>query len=403
MFNRRRFMDLISTVPGLGLLAGALGAAPKPKAVPPARDYFRELGVKPFINAAGTYTALTSSIMPPEVREAWQYATQHFVHLTKLQDAVGARIAELTGAEAAMVTSGAAGALTVGTAGVLTGTDPEKIRRLPDLTGMRSEVLIQKSHRFAYDHAVRSTGIRMIEVESVADVERAVSIHTAMMLFFNDANDRGQIKDVEWVRLGKEYGIPTFNDCAADVPPVENLTKYIKMGFDLVTFSGGKGIMGPQSAGLLLGRKDLIEAARLNTAPFSDTLSRGMKVNKEEMLAMMVAVEHYLKRDHAADLREWNRRCDVIAAAAKQVRTVTSEVIVPPIANHVPHLVLRWDASAVKLSPLEAKKLLAEGDPAIEACPLTDGERLVFGVWMMQPGDAEVVAKRVAEMLKAAA
>ncbi|MDZ7639538.1 MAG: hypothetical protein U5J83_14985 [Bryobacterales bacterium] len=206
-----------------------------------------------------------------------------------------------------------------------------------------------------------------------------------------------------WVRLGKAYGISTFNDCAADVPPVENLTKYLRMGFDLVTFSGGKGLMGPQSAGLLLGRKDLIEAARLNTSPFSDSLSRGMKVNKEEMLAMMVAVEHYLKRDHGADLREWNRRCDVIAAAAKQVKSVTSEVIVPPIANHVPHLVLRWDASAVRLTPPEAMKLLAEGEPAIEACPLTDGERLVFGVWMMQPGDAEIVAKRVREILAAAA
>ena len=400
MFNRRRFIDLIAAVPGLGMLASVAGAAPKTKL--PARDYFRELGVKTFINAAGTYTALTASTMPPEVREAWQYATGHYVKLTQLQDAVGARIAELTGAEAAMVTSGAAGALTVGTAGILTGTDPEKIRRLPDTSGMRNEVLIQKSHRFAYDHAVRSAGVTMVEVETPEDVERAAGSRTAMMLFFNDANDRGAIKDAEWVRLARQHNIPSFIDCAADVPPVENLTKYLKLGFDLVTFSGGKGLMGPQSAGLLLGRKNLIEAARLNTSPFSDSLARGMKVNKEEMLAMMVAVEHYLKRDHAADLREWNRRCDVIAMAAKQVKTVTSEVIVPPIANHVPHLVLRWDAASVKLTPAEAMQRLADGEPSIEACPLTDQERLVFGVWMMQPGDAEVVARRVREVLKEA-
>lgn len=400
MFNRRRFIDLIAAVPGLGLLASVAGAAPKTKL--PVRDYFRELGVKTFINAAGTYTALTASTMPPEVCDAWQYATGHYVKLTQLQDAVGARIAELTGAEAAMVTSGAAGALTVGTAGILTGTDPEKIRRLPDTSGMRNEVLIQKSHRFAYDHAVRSAGVTMVEVETPEDLERAAGSRTAMMLFFNDANDRGAIKDAEWVRLARQHDIPSFIDCAADVPPAENLTKYLKLGFDLVTFSGGKGLMGPQSAGLLLGRKNLIEAARLNTSPFSDSLARGMKVNKEEMLAMMVAVEQYLKRDHAADLREWNRRCDVIAMAAKQVKTVTSEVIVPPIANHVPHLVLRWDAASVKLTPTEAMKRLADGEPSIEACPLTDQERLVFGVWMMQPGDAEVVARRVREVLKEA-
>lgn len=398
MFNRRRFFEFLGTLPGVGLLASPLSAAAKPA----AKDYFRELGLKPFINAAGTYTAMTSSIMPAEVRDAWEYASQHYVHLTKLQDAVGARIAELTGAEGAMVTSGAAGALTVGSAGVLTGTDPEKIRSLPDVSGMKSEVITQKTHRFGYDHAVRSTGIRMVEIDSAEDLDRAVNAKTAMMLFFNDANERGQIRDVDWVRLGKKHGIPTFNDCAADVPPVENLTKYVKMGFDLVAFSGGKGMMGPQSAGLLLGRKDLVEAARMNTSPFSDTLARGMKVNKEEMLAMMVAVEHYMKRDHAADLREWNRRCDAIASAAKKVKTVESEIIIPPIANHVPHLALRWDASAVKIAPPAVKKMLAEGEPAIEASPMTNNEQLVFGVWMMQPGDAEKVARRVETILKAA-
>lgn len=399
MFDRRRWLELMTTIPGFGWMATPAAA----DQLDAAQDYFRALGVRPFINAAGTYTGLTASLMPPEVRRAWLYAADHYVHLTKLQEAVGARLAELTGAQAAMVTSGAASALTLGTAGVLTGTDQEKIHLLPQLDGMKSEVLIQRSHRFGFYHAIRSTGARIVEIETTRELEDAIGTETAMMLFFNDANGRGRIPDEEWVRLGKKHGIPTFNDCAADVPPASNLSKYVKMGFDLVTFSGGKGLMGPQSAGLLLGRKDLIEAARLNTSPFGDTIGRGMKVNKEEALAMLVAVEVYLKRDHGADLREWNRRCEVIATAARRVRSVESEVVVPPIANHVPHLYLRWDENVVKLSPQEACRLLAEGDPAIEARSLPSDKKLVFGVWMMQRGDDKKVARRVYEILRAAA
>ena len=164
---------------------------------------------------------------------------------------------------------------------------------LPNLAGMKSEVITQKSHRFGYDHAVRNCGVRLVEVESRDELERAVNPQTAMMLFYNNNNPVGQIRDEEFVQLGKKHGIPTFNDCAADVPPVENFWKYTKMGFDLVAISGGKGIRGPQSAGLLLGRKDLIAAARLNGPPNSDTIGRGMKVNKEEMLGMLVAVDVY--------------------------------------------------------------------------------------------------------------
>ena len=198
-----------------------------------------------------------------------------------------------------MVTCGAASALTLGTAAVLTGKDQQKMVDLPNLAGMKSEVIIQKAHRFGYDHAVRNCGVRLVEVESPDDVERAVNDKTAMMLFYNAAAPPGPIPDVEFVRLGKKHGIPTFNDAAADVPPVENFWKYTAMGFDLVAFSGGKGIRGPQSAGLLLGRKDLIEAARLNAPPNGNTVGRGMKVNKEEMLGMLVALEMFVKKDHA--------------------------------------------------------------------------------------------------------
>src|SRR5713226_2659230 len=228
MPNRRRFLQGISSLP----LLAAPGHAATVK-----RDYFKELGIRPFINAAGTYTTLTASLMQPEVVQAIEYASKQFVHLIDLHDAVGQRIASLIGCEAAMISAGAASALTLGTAACMTGTNQEFIRRLPDTTGMKTEVIVQKSHRYGYDHAVRNCGIRFVEVETRDELERAVNEKTAMMLFFNGNDPVGQIKAAEFAEIGKKHRVPTFNDAAADVPPVGNLSKYIKMGFDLVTFS----------------------------------------------------------------------------------------------------------------------------------------------------------------------
>jgi len=222
------------------------------------RDLLGELNVRPFINAAGTYTTHSGSLMRPEVMEAINYASQYFVEVDELHDAVGKKIAAMVGSEAAMVTAGAASALTLATAGVLTGTDKAKINQIPDLTGMKSEVIVQKAHRFPYDHGIRNTGVKMVEVTTRAELERAVNEKTAMLFFLNYANGKGEIKDAEFVEIGKKVNVPTFNDAAADVHPVENVSKWIKMGFDLVCFSGGKGLMAPQSSGLLLGRADLI-------------------------------------------------------------------------------------------------------------------------------------------------
>jgi L-seryl-tRNA(Ser) seleniumtransferase len=376
--------------------------APPSSAKPKQRDYISELGVRTFINAAGTYTTLTASLMPPEVVGAIAATAKHFVPLLELQDRVGARIASLLQAEAAMVTSGAAGALTCGTAGCITGADRKAILQLPDLTGLKSEVLVQKEHRYGYDHAVRATGVRMVEVETADQLEAAVGPKTAMMLFFNDADPRGKISAAEWVALGKKHNVPTFNDASADVPPVGNLTKYIKMGFDLVTYSGGKGLRGPQSAGLLVGRKDLIQAARLNTSPYSDTIARGMKVNKEEMVGMLAALELYLNKDHEAEAKEWDRRVATIVKAVRDMPSIETEVTIPPIANNVPHLSIRWDPTKLAITPPDVMKKLREGQPSIEACPMTDEKQLVFTVWMLQPGEAEIVARRVREILKAA-
>ena len=397
MSLRRTFLQRMAAMPLVGALAPASAVAASR-----SRDYFSELGVRTFINAAGTYTTLTASLMPPEVTDAIVAASKKYVPLMELQDKVGERIASMLGAEAAMVTSGAAGALVCGTAACVTGDNNAAILQLPDVTGLKNEVLIQKSHRYGYDHAVRAVGIKMVEIETADEFSRAVNQNTAMMLFFNDADPRGKINAAEWIALGKKHKVPTFVDASADVPPVENLTRIPKMGWDLVTFSGGKGICGPQSAGILAGRKDLIRAARLNTSPYSDTIGRGLKVNKEEMLGMMVALDTFMKKDHAAEWKEWERRMRTITDSVRDVASVQTDTYVPPIANHVPHLRIKWDQAKVKLTPPEVMKRLREGTPSIEACPATNDKELVFTVWMMQPGEAEIVARRVRSVLKGA-
>jgi L-seryl-tRNA(Ser) seleniumtransferase len=396
MSYRRSFLQGLAAAPLAGSFAAPSFAATR------GRDIFKDLGVRTFINAAGTFTALTASLMPAEVMDAMAAASRHYVPLTELQDRVGERIASMLAAEAAMVTSGAAGALTCGTAGCITGTDQKAVLQLPDLTGLKNEVLIQKSHRYGYDHAVRATGVRMVEIESADELGRAVKPGTAMMLFFNDAEPKGQIKAEEWVALGRKHKVPTFIDASADVPPVTNLTRFTKMGFDLVTFSGGKGIRGPQSAGILAGRKDLIQAARLNTSPYSDSIARGMKVNKEEMVGMLVALELYTKKDHEAEWKDWEHRIRTIVDSVRDLPTIETETFVPPIANHVPHLRIRWDQSKIAMPPPDVMKKLREGEPSIEVSPLTTKDELVIGVWMMQPGEAEMVARRVRAVLKPA-
>jgi len=363
-----------------------------------SRDLFRELGVRPFINASGTYTAMTASLMPEEVMDAINYASKHYVMLDELHDRIGERIAKLVRSEAAMVTAGAASALTLGTAAVLTGTDRQKIIDLPNLAGMKSEVIIQKSHRFGYDHAVRNCGVRLVEVETRDELERSVTPQTAMMLFYNNNNSLGQIRDEEFAALGKKHGVPTFNDAAADVPPVANLWKYTGMGFDLVTFSGGKGIRGPQSAGLLLGRKDLIAAARLNAPPNGNTIGRGMKVNKEEMLGMLVALELYLEKDHDKERREFDRRAETIRAGAAAVPGVKAEVFVPEVANHVPHIRISWDSAERKPTPEAVVTAMRDGEPSIAI--RSEENTLVIGVWMMRSGEEKIVAKRLRQVLE---
>lgn len=400
MLNRRDLLRQLAAIPLIGGIFAprVLTAMDDRSRRPVHRDYYKELGVRTFINAAGTYTALTSCLMPEEVMAAIDYASKQYARLDDLQDACGQRIAELVGCEAATVTSGAASAITLGTAGILTGTDPAKVEQLPDLTGLKSEVIMQRSHQIVYAHAIRNCGVRIIYVETREELEKAINENTAMLWFLNANNFVGKIRDREWVEVGKKYGIPTMNDCAADVPPVENLWKYTDMGFDLVCFSGGKGIRGPQSAGLLLGRKDLIAAARLHAPPRGNTLGRGMKVNKEEILAMTVAVERYINHDHEADWKLWQGQIDLIAESAAAVPSVETEIHVPKVANHVPSLRIRWDQNRIRITPDEVREELRNGHPSIET--VGGKESVDITTWMMTPGEERIVARRIRQILE---
>lgn len=393
--------------------AGVSAAAPVTAVAQPATgsvDYYDKLGVGKIINAAGTYTALTASIMPPSVQAAVAGAAKHPVRLAELHRRAGEYIAGQLKCEAALVTSGASAALTLGTAACMTLGNRAATRLLPlDVSGLKHEIIVQKSHRFGYDQAVRNCGTKFVEVESLAQYEEAFTASTAMCLFFNAAG-AGQISRQEWVAVARRKGVPCFIDAAADVPPVSNLWNYTQMGFDLVAFSGGKGLRGPQNAGLLLGRKDLIEAATWNNSPNSDTVGRGLKVAKEQIVGMVAAVDWILAQSDDDIRAECRQRAERIAAHLKWVPTLSHEVFVPPVANAVPHLLLRYDPAKVGKAPLEVARILREGSPSIELNPSTgrksgsaglpDAENaIVVGVWMLQPGEDLIVAQRLKAVL----
>ena len=390
--GRRRFLKSLAVLPG----AASIPAAAPAQAA--ARDVYQELGIRPLINAAGTYTYLSASLMPRPVVEAIESASRHYVNLGELQAAVGKRICALVGCEAAIVTAGAASALMLATAACVAGKDKEKIARLPDTTGMKNEVILPKGHRNGYDHAIRNAGVRLIEAETAADVARLAGERTALMAYFNVHGVDGKIKVEDYAALGKKLGIPTLIDAAADIPPVENYSRFLKMGFDLAAFSGGKVLRGPQCSGLLLGRKDLVEAAAANNNPQTDSLGRTSKVGKEEIVGLWAALEYFVKQDPAAMWKEWERRCATIAAQAATVAGVKAETFVPRPANAVPHLKVSWDAASVGVTPGEVVKRLRDGDPRIEVrATLADG--LEVGVWMLEPGEDEIVGRRLKEVL----
>src|SRR6202171_2163001 len=366
-------------------------------------NVYEELGVTTVINGQGTMTVLGGSLMRPEVEAAMTLASQHFCSIPELEVAAGKRIAQMLKLPAdytGLVTSGAAAAMQSGLAGVLTGDNEQFIQQLPDLTGMKSEGIIQKSHRNGFDHQLRSTGVKLIEIETRDDLRKAVNPKTAMIHFSNFANAAGLIKVDEWVKLGKEYGIPSFNDAAADTPPVSHLWDYANMGYDLVTFSGGKAIRGPQCAGMLIGRKDLVAYALLNNSPHEDTIGRSQKVGKEEIVGMVKALELYLSEDHEALTKEWQDRLESISGQITKVPGVTTSFFVPEIANHVPHMRIILDPAKISLTPKQVSQLLRDSKPSIVMSVGEDTPGLGMNSFMLQTGEDKVVADTLVRILR---
>jgi len=359
--------------------------------------YMDKLGLRPVINGVGTVTVLGGSIMPPEVVDAMAQASRYFVSMPELHDKVAERIVQLLKVPAAMVSCGAASAIACGASACLAGGDPKKVAQLPDTTGLKNEIVLQRSHRSGYEAQMLLTGAKFVWVETRADLDRAIGERTAMMFFLNKEDPVGKIKRAEWIEVAKARGVPTFLDAAADVPPVERLTSYVQEGFDLVTFSGGKGLLGPQSSGLLLGRKDLVDAARRGISP-NGGVGRGMKVGKEEMIGLLVALERYLKTDHAAERRTLEARAAHVLKALSDVAGVQAEQEVPEIANRVPHVHVRFDEARVKRTSAQVLEQLREGDPPIIITRVGPGE-LRISMWMLQGDEHKIVAKRLREVL----
>jgi L-seryl-tRNA(Ser) seleniumtransferase len=326
----------------------------------PRENVYSRLGVKTVINCRGTWTYLSGSLQFPEVRAAQTEAAHHFVNMVDLQRAVGRRLAELTGAESGLITSGAAGAMAASTAACMAGSDAAKIWQLPDTTGMKHEV-IMVGGRSAFDNAIRLTGAKLVLVETPEEIANAVTVNTAM-IYTTDLGD----KLAREVAIAKEHNVPMLLDDAAGIPPANNLKLYANMKIDLYTFSGGKGLQGPQCSGVLLGRKDLVEAALRNSAPWEGAVCRAMKVGKEEVIGCLTAVEMWLKIDPKKLYSEWNARVDRIAKLVETVPGVKTEIYVPDDGNRYPTLKVSWDQQAWGFTITDCVRKLRDGDPVVE-------------------------------------
>ncbi len=362
------------------------------------------LGVRPFINAIGPYSSLGGAEMWPEVIDAMDYAIKNKARMKDLHDAVGRQIAALTGAESAMVTSGATCGIILGTIACMTMGDEKRMESLPDTSGMPNEVIILKNQRYLYDRSIRAPGAKLVEVESADDIQAAINPNTAMLFYLLNRPDDDTIEIPEYVAIAKEHGVPILCDAATTVPPVANLVSTVAAGFDLVCYSGGKGLRGPYSAGLLLGRPDLIEFARKNASPNHRAYGRSMKVAPEEYLGMMVAVEKSMTFDEDA---EYQRQLNLVNAMGSDlstmpgVRTVTQT---PGAEAREPYIAVHWDEAQYKTTPAEVKQALRDGDPSIEirALFLSDGQ-IHLTATMLKDGEAEIVTSSLRNVLAASA
>jgi len=362
--------------------------------------YTRLLGVRPHLAGHGHTTIYGGSRMPPEVMRAMAEANEEFVDMHELFDAAGRRVAEVTGAEAGLVTSGSFASLTIGAAACLTGTDEERIQALPHPTWPKHECLMQTAHRFSYDRAYRAAGMTIVDVESREALGSAVNDKTAMLsglASWERKHDR--TPDVmlpeEIVALGKKTGVPVFIDAASELPPASNLTRYVEMGADLVAISGGKGIRGPQGTGILVGRKDLIEAARLNAFPYSN-LGRGMKVGKEAVIGLIVALNRFVELDHDAYEEEWTRNAKYVCEALQDIPGLSAEYVPARLTpNGYDSVRLTWDEKRIPVTLEQARQMLRDGEPRLI---FNDGD--LFITRNLENGEEVLVVRRLREFFR---
>jgi uncharacterized pyridoxal phosphate-dependent enzyme len=392
--------SMIKAAAGTPLAAGPLAAAPMSAANRPGGVY-ADFGIRPMLNFRGTMTVIGASKMWPELHAAMAQASEHYVSLEELQDKAGERLAKLVGSEAAMVTTGAAGAITLATCACLTGTDPVRIRQLPDLTGMKSEVIIQKVHRNPYDHAVRNPGVRLIPVENREQLLAAINERTAAMYYLGgDSGDwvyETPVQLRECLSIAHKAGFPVIVDAANMLPPWQNVQILAAVGVDLICVSGGKHMRGPQCSGILAGRKDLIQAARMNASPHSDSQGRGLKAGREEIVGVVLAAERYSKLDFAALERQYQSQAEYLKAELERIPGLRLRFQPYDRTRHVHRLVVEWDARALGITADECERQLLEGEPRIAV--LRQGENgVTFTVFMHDPGDEKHAARRMKEI-----
>lgn len=397
MFTRRRIFTASSLLGVLHQWTGRAYAA----SLKSGPAIYQSIGVRPIINAKGTFTIISGSQSLPEVKAAMESASRHYIHLDELMEAVGKRLAELTQAEWGMVSNGCAAALCHATAACIAGANPEKLQQLP---GIDAEVIVPAYSRNVYDHAVRSTGARMITVSTMEEYKAAFNAKTVMVMVLAGPGDRGPLGLDKLAPIAREHKVPVLVDAAAERLNIPNI--HLRDGADLVAYSGGKCLRGPQAAGLLLGRKDLIQAAWIHSAPHH-AFGRPMKAGKEEILGMLAAVEMWVQRDHRAEWAEWEGWLRTIAKAVTAVPGVTTEMLQPnSLSNNAPQLRIRWDGERLGVCGKTIEKTLLDGEPRIIVGGAMGHRRtgvkessLTIMPYMMMPGDAAIVAGRVAALL----
>ncbi len=396
-------------------------------------DIYAELGVTPLININGTVTVIGGSVMPPEVMELIRQGNEHFVLIDDLEIAAGKFIAKLCKSPAGytgLVTAGAAAALVVGYAAMMTEDLEPRLRAIPDISDFpRYEVIIQKSHRYPFDHQIRQTGAKLVEVETREQMIAAINQKTVAIHFTNILSDKGKVSGPETVAIAREHNLYTFNDAAADVPPVERLWEYPGLGFDMVAFSGGKDIRGPQAAGVLIGREDLIRYSLLNMSPQEDRIGRCCKVGKETIFGMLKALEVFVNQDYEAALRTYDERAQVITDAVKKfgVAALPRQFNPHALGNVTPHYSWQIDPSKLNITGHEVMQKLADtrpigigsmgagaggmrgrnpgaasGDAQQQHQGPRDPNTFGFAVWQLKEGEEKIIAERLADIFSSA-